>query len=190
MDKKLEIIEQLRQVQVVMHRTAFRGHKEHSSYRGRGKVLSVLKETPQISRKELEERLNISRQGLTELLLKLEKSGYILRQPSEYDRREMMVCLTEQGRQAIRENDDGMEPMSRLLECLSEEELANFGSYLNRILEYNRKICPESCSHCTGPETCTHDYLKFGHNRPNPKYCKYAHMFSEQESNGEGGERT
>lgn len=173
-----------------MHREGFHGRKEHSAYRGRGRVLSILKETPQISRKELEERLNISRQGLTELLLKLEKSGHIVRRPSEHDRREMTVCLTEQGRKAVEDNDEGMAPLERLLECLSEEEQENFGSCLGRILEHYRQMFPESCAHCTGPESCTHDYLKYGHSRPNPKYCKYVHLFSDEEKDTEGGDGT
>ena len=33
MEQETQIIEQLRQLQIVMHRVAFQGFKEHSSYR-------------------------------------------------------------------------------------------------------------------------------------------------------------
>lgn len=187
MADKVNVIEQLRQLQIVMHRTAFRSSRGHSSYRGRGKVLSILKENPTISRRELEERLDISRQALTELLMKLEKSGCIVREPSPDDRRAMLIHLTERGRAAAGENDEGISPLTELLEGLSAEELELFSGCLEKILRRHEHLYPEVCTHCTGPETCTHDYLNYGHDRPNPKYCKYVHLFPADGGHEEKG---
>lgn len=187
MEDKVNVIEQLRQLQVVMHRAAFRGSREHSSYRGRGRVLSILKENPTISRRELEERLDISRQALTELLNKLERSGCIVREPSSEDRRATVIRLTEQGREAARETGEKLSPVSGLLDCLTAEELEQFSGCLEKILRRGEHLYPEVCTHCTGPETCTHDYLKYGHDRPNPKYCKYVHLFPADGGHEEKG---
>ena len=178
MEQETKIIEQLRQLQAVMHRRAFHNFKDHSAYRGQGKILSVLKEQPEMGRKELEERLNISRQGLTELLNKLEKNGMILRVPSEIDRRAMVIRLTEQGRAAAEETGERIHPLTGLLDCLSQEEQGLFSGCLERILETQR-AGTKDCAHCRGPEYCSHDYLKYGHSKPNKDYCKYIHLFTD-----------
>ena len=73
-----QIIEQLRQLQVMMQRIAF--HCTGSTpYRGRGRILSLLRETPVTSQKELANQLDISKQALAELLLKMERAGLITR---------------------------------------------------------------------------------------------------------------
>ena len=75
------ILEQLQQLQSLMHRTLFRGYwgggRSSNPYRGQGRVLAILKMKPEISQKELTYLLNMSKQSLAELLAKLERSGYI-----------------------------------------------------------------------------------------------------------------
>lgn len=178
MEQEARIIEQLRQLQAVMHRRAFQNFKDHSCYRGQGRILSILKEQPEMDRRELEERLNISRQGLTELLGKLEKNGLILRAPSESDRRVTVIRLTERGRAAAEETGARIHPLTGLLDCLSEEEQGVFSHCLERILEAQRGV-EDRCARCRGPEYCTHDYLKYGHTKPNKEYCKYIHLFTD-----------
>lgn len=187
-DNKVKIIEQLRQLQVAMQRTAFRGMQAHSSYRGQGRVLSILKENPEISRKELGDRVDISRQALTELLQKMEKGGYIVRRPDPQDRRILLIRLTQKGRAAADEADVGASDLPQLLDCLDGERLALFSDCLEKILLHYRELYPAFCAGCTGPENCSHDYLKFGHERPNPKFCKYAHLFPDQPDGAADGE--
>ena len=177
MDQEAKIIEQLRQLQVIMHRAAFQNFKDHSAYRGQGRILSILNDRTEIGRKELEDLLGISRQGLSELLGKMEKNGLILRQPSKNDRRTMSIRLTEQGRAAAQETGERIHPLTGLLDCLSQEERNLFSDCLERIL-CDRKEREGHCTHCRGPEYCSHDYLKYGHSRPNKEYCKYIHLFT------------
>lgn len=181
MDQETKIIEQLRQLQVVMQRTAFQNFKDHSAYRGQGRILSILKDCAEIGRRELEDRLGISRQGLTELLGKMEKSGLILRRPSEHDRRAMSIHLTERGRAAAEETGTRIHPLTGLLNCLNPEEQEQFSNCLERILNA-RKGNEEHCAGCRGPEYCSHDYLKYGHSKPNKEYCKYIHLFTDSAS--------
>lgn len=186
-DIRIEIIEQLRQLQVLMHRVSFHSVKLCSSFRGRGRVLSILKEQPEISRRELGQRLNISKQSLAELLSKLEKAGHIIREPSPEDRRAMIIRLTPAGLAAAQEADVSATSLPGLLDCLEPEELALLKDCLNRILTSSHRryhsaapgseeVRQAACAKggCPGPEQCSFDYLKYGHDRPNPAYCKYA----------------
>ncbi|MCO5382366.1 MAG: ATP-binding cassette domain-containing protein [Methanosarcina barkeri] len=102
MDKiKDEILEQFIRLQGLLHRY----HTQHfmefgplgNSHRGQGRMLSILKLKPEISQKELTYLLDMSKQGLAELLNKLEKKGYIKREPVEEDRRSFNIKLTEEG---------------------------------------------------------------------------------------------
>ncbi len=188
MELKLKITEQLRQLQLTMQRSAFRDVQAHSSYRGQGRVLSILMEKPEMSRRELGEKLDISRQALTELMKKMEKRGYVLRRPDPKDRRVQLVRLTQKGRQAAEENRQDVQNLSRLLECLSDEKLTLFSECLEAILAHERELYPNSCNGCTGPENCSHDYLKYGHTLPNPRFCKYAHLFSEAQAGADDDE--
>lgn len=114
---------------------------------------------------------------MTELLQKMEKNGYIIRRPDPRDRRILLIRLTQKGRAAAEETDVGTSDLPRLLDCLDNERLAEFSDCLEKILLHYRELYPGFCAGCTGPENCSHDYLKYGHSRPNPKFCKYAHMF-------------
>lgn len=98
--------------------------------RGQGRILAMLKIQPEIKTRELAYLLGIRQQSLNELLNKLEKSGHVERGPFEEDRRVMVVRLTEKGREVQQPETDYQE----VLDCLSAEELQQFGEYLDRII--------------------------------------------------------
>lgn len=50
-------------------------------HRGQGRIMSILKMEPEISQKELSYLLDMSKQGLAELLTKLEAAEYITCSP-------------------------------------------------------------------------------------------------------------
>ena len=88
---KTIITEQLQQLQMLMHRTSFHSFmgagKAHNPHRGQGRVLAILKMKPEISQRDLTYLLGMSKQSIAQLLDKLEKSGYITREPSEEDKK-------------------------------------------------------------------------------------------------------
>ena len=136
-----QVTEQLLHLQMLLHRMAFCGYISSSGtirsnpYRGQGKVLSLLKNRPEIRQKELSELLDMSKQSLAELLAKLERKGYIARGPSPDDRRSITVRLLDKGRKAAEDMDgDGVETL-QVLDCLNEEELFRFGEYLGRVIK-------------------------------------------------------
>ena len=104
-------------------------------HRGQGRIMSILKMEPEISQKELSYLLDMSKQGLAELLTKLETAEYITRSPSPEDGRMMIVKLTEKGRTAAEEMDFSDEDASSPFKCLSDEEQKTLGEYLQRMTD-------------------------------------------------------
>ncbi len=105
------------------------------STRGQGKILRILKIKPEMQQKELLFLLDISKQSLAELLAKLEKNGYIVREPSLEDRRVLVVKLTQKGKDVdIGTSEDSLKHTSVLSE-FKEEELEQFNFYLKKILD-------------------------------------------------------
>jgi DNA-binding MarR family transcriptional regulator len=99
--------------------------------RGQGRILAVLKLRDGISTKDLSYLLGVRISSMNELLLKLEKSGYIVREPSEQDKRIMLIKLTEKGRNVQQPETHNF---GDIFSCLSDEEQMKFGEYLDRII--------------------------------------------------------
>lgn len=128
------IYEKLSTLQWLMKRRQMFSQAESGPFadatRGQGRILAMLKIQPEIKTRELAYLLGIRQQSLNELLNKLEKSGHVERKPSDKDKRVMVVHLTEKGRQIQQPETDYQE----ILDCLSPEELQQFGEYLDRII--------------------------------------------------------
>ena len=141
-----KIFEQLQQLQLLMHRASFYNYigngRMRNPHRGQGRILAILKMKPEISQKELSYLLNMSKQSLAELLAKLEKSGYITREPSEEDKRVMTIKLTESGSRAAGDVDEDTLETSTMFDCLNEEELASLSNYLGRIISRYEELFP------------------------------------------------
>lgn len=138
------ITSQLQQLQTLMHRIMFSQYrKPHNPHRGQGRVLAILKLKPEMSQKELTYLLNMSKQSVAELVAKLEKSGYITREPSKDDKRVMTIRLTEEGAKAIDDTDDREPDISKILDCLNDEELSAFSDYLGRIIGQCEELWPD-----------------------------------------------
>ncbi len=133
-NKYEELYEKLSHLQWLLGRRHMRNHFEHGPFadptRGQGRVLAMLKLQPEITTRDLSYLLGIRQQSLNELLNKLEKSEYVRREPSEADKRVMMVKLTEKGKAGQQERPD----YSGIFDCLSPEEQETFGDYLDRVI--------------------------------------------------------
>ncbi len=137
-ENNFDLIMQLTRVEWLLHRYHQQNHMHFGPMgdprRGQGRVLTILKMQPEISQKELSYLLDMRPQSLGELLSKLEKNGYIIRTPSETDRRVMNIKLTKEGTEAIGSTEQEFS-FDKLFECLSEEEQKNLSGYLDRIIE-------------------------------------------------------
>lgn len=138
-----ELYEKLSRLQWLLKRQHLQNHVGHGPLadpsRGQGRVLALLKLQPEITTKDLGYLLGIRQQSLNELLGKLEKGGYVTRVPSEADRRVMIVTLTDKGKQEEQPKSD----FAGIFDCLSREEQAAFGEYLDRIISALEEKLPE-----------------------------------------------
>ncbi|MDK2966244.1 MULTISPECIES: MarR family transcriptional regulator [Lacrimispora] len=137
-EKKFDLIMQLTRVEWLLHKYHQLNHMHFGPMgdprKGQGRVLAILKMKQEISQKELSYLLDMRPQSLGELLSKLEKNGYIVRTPSETDRRVMNIKLTNEGINATQSAEPEFS-FDKLFDCLSEEEQKNLNEYLNRIIE-------------------------------------------------------
>ncbi|MDR0861743.1 MAG: MarR family transcriptional regulator [Oscillospiraceae bacterium] len=130
------LAERVMRFDALLHRYQFhklRSQQFGNPHRGQGWILTVLKSKPEISQKELGLLLDMRNQSLGEFLNKLERAGYIVRTPSEEDRRTSTVKLTPEGLAAANSVEDKKVGFRALLDCLTEEEQRNFGDYLERV---------------------------------------------------------
>lgn len=137
---KEQLADQLRRLDALLFRTQMRRKVKDSTclnpHKGQGRVLSLLKLQPEMGQKELGYLLDMSKQALAELLRKLEKAGYITREPSPKDRRASIIKLTEAGQavapDAEKEGEDDV--LEAAVASLKADEQAVFADYLGRVI--------------------------------------------------------
>ena len=128
------LYEKLEGLHRLLHKHHLRAYAESGPMadptRGQGRIIAILKMQDGISTKDLSYLLGIRISSLNELLSKMEKAGYIHREPSEADKRVMLVKLTEKGKS---ERQQEWNP-GEIFDCLSEEEQKAFGESLDRVI--------------------------------------------------------
>ncbi|NCC16128.1 MAG: MarR family transcriptional regulator [Clostridia bacterium] len=146
MNENLELMDQFFLVSRLMHRNHFYknrlAHKE--SFRGQGRVLSILSHHPGIHQKDLSNLLDIRAQSLGEMIMKLERNGYITRLPNDKDRRAMCIHLTAEGIQAATFMESNIQEAVKIFDCLNPEEKTTLHQYLSRIIKETENL------QCTG----------------------------------------
>ena len=130
-----ELFEKLLQLQWLLRKNRFRGYaggaRMADTTQGQGRILAVLKLRDGISTRDLSFLLGVQVSSLNELLAKMEKNGYVTREPSEKDKRVMLVKLTEKGRGEEQADSRDSED---IFACLSEEEQEALGHLLDKLI--------------------------------------------------------
>lgn len=98
-------------------------HRVGGSRRGQGNVLALISQNPGITQKELAEKLGIQPASLSELLMKLERKGSVVREKDENDRRMARVRLTEEGEKALVKPDTEASDPFQVLTAEEQEAL-------------------------------------------------------------------
>lgn len=106
------------------HNTPF---EEHAG--GQGRIIRLLQMQPAIATKDLSYLLDIRQQSLNEQLNKLEKAGYVVRKPSDTDKRVMIVHLTEAGAAVKLGHVDSAD----LFDGFTEEEMNSFAACIDKL---------------------------------------------------------
>ncbi len=97
-------------------------------------TLLALWENDHITVKELGERLYLDSGTLTPLLYKLENKGYIIRNKSDKDGRELVVCVTPEG-QKLKEKALSIPQMIAKCISLEKDEAITFFKILRKVLQ-------------------------------------------------------
>ena len=112
-------------------------HTMRSLYEGKAsqkRILIILNRSETITQRDLTERLGIQPGSASEILSKLEGSGWIVRTQNESDRRTTDISLTDSGREiaeeALRQRRKRHEEM---FSCLSGEEKQELLSLLDKV---------------------------------------------------------
>lgn len=136
MDASAQLYEKLATLQHLLMRRRFGAGRNAGpladTTRGQGRILALLKVKDGVSTKDMSNVLGIRTSSLNEALSKLEAKGYVVREQSEEDKRVMVVKLTEKGRSVEQPSFEGR--AAGVFDCLSDEEKATFGAYLDRII--------------------------------------------------------
>ena len=106
-------------------------HRIGGKKRGQESILTLIAQYPGITQKGLAEALNIQPASVSELLMKLERKGLVLREKDEQDRRSIKVQLTEEGLQVL---EAPGEEISDPFQALSAEEQEQLRSLLEKLL--------------------------------------------------------
>lgn len=142
-EKNAAIVERLSRIDALMKRyqgQRFRGGRRGvrrgmpNPHRGQGRVLTLLRLQPEITQKDLGYLLDMRTQSLGELLSKLERAGYITKEPSETDRRSMVVRLTPEGAKAADNLADSDGEWSVVFGDFTEEESDQLIALLDKLI--------------------------------------------------------
>lgn len=139
------LVEDFILLQGLLHRHFEKKRREQGPFgnphRGQGRVLSILKLQPVITQKELSYLLDMRPQSLGELLSKLENNGYLTREPSENDRRVMIVKLTKAGEAAANQTAEG-EKNQTVFDTLSENDQLTLSEIIHKLITELEKEIP------------------------------------------------
>lgn len=132
---------------IVSHRavnTAKNMYREFDLNRSQASILFTLHKNESITQKDLAKRLNITAPSITSSIQKMERDGYISREPDKSDQRMMRLALTEKGESCIQSIIDVAERMERIMfEGMSTEEKDIFRQLLVQVNDnlesYERK---------------------------------------------------
>jgi len=101
---------------------------------GQGRIIALLKMHDGIGTKDISYLLGISVVAINELLAKLEKNGYLIREQMPEDKRYIVVKLTDKGRQTKQEETDDDAKPDELYSCLSDTEQQTFSKSLDKLI--------------------------------------------------------
>ncbi|MDR1799969.1 MAG: MarR family winged helix-turn-helix transcriptional regulator [Bifidobacteriaceae bacterium] len=136
------VLAQLMHLQGLLRRHLMQGPRDRAPWadptQGQGRVLALLRLTPQITQKDLVFLLGMSKQAVAEVVAKLQQRGFIDRQPSPTDRRQVTITLTEAGQTAATSLDQPADSDDQLdlLDILDDAEVATLSQLLARLITH------------------------------------------------------
>lgn len=110
-----------------MHTIAVKDPTYRESFRGQGRIISLLAKHPNLAQREIAYLAHVKPGSLTEVLDRLEREELIIRQRDEHDRRILRVSLTATGQQAAQEIEEQRHRLEKnILSGITHEERQQF----------------------------------------------------------------
>jgi len=101
-----------------------------------GRIMFVLWREDNISINDLSRKTQLSKSTLTSMLDRLEGAGFLIRKPSNRDRRKILIKLSEYGKELQHKYIEISKQMTFLFyNTFSEEEIDDFENFLRKILD-------------------------------------------------------
>lgn len=131
---ELELLILFKKCNTALHK-CHRQNDPKGSFRGKGKLLSVLSKQDGISQTELANQMDIARASMSELLMKVEKAGLVKRKPDANDKRIIRVYLTQQGKEKAIENSAFTRRLAtQVCQSFTQEEMNLLAPLLERMI--------------------------------------------------------
>jgi DNA-binding MarR family transcriptional regulator len=133
-DSDESLFESFFTLQMLMREYRFHMHLQGGpvgdTSRGQGRILALLKLKDGMRARELAKLMGIRVSSLNETLGKMERNGYIVREPYAKDKRVILISLTEKGKSAKQPTAD----IPPLFDDFTEEEKELLGDFLDRMI--------------------------------------------------------
>ena len=140
-------------------------HRIGGGRRGQDSVMDWLSSNPGVTQKEISEGLGITPASLSEVLMKLERKGYITRFKDETDHRFIRVRLTDEGEDALeRSNEKSGDPFA----SLSAQEQETLKKLLGKLLSDWESRCISERKRPGGGQYGLHGNEHSGHGDEHP----------------------
>ena len=112
------------------------GKKSNKGQLSQGKILKILYNNGDMSQKEMQEKLDIQSGSMSELINKLENKKFIIRLKDNYDRRKVILHLTEEGRRDVeRYRQEYQNQMTHYFDILDQDEKETLYEILIKLLD-------------------------------------------------------
>jgi DNA-binding MarR family transcriptional regulator len=90
---------------------------------------------------DIHEKLHISRPAVSQMLGGLEKKGYILRETDQNDRRKIVITITSEGREVMKDMKKNMENMfNEIANRFGEENMKQLIVLLNHFADVSHEV--------------------------------------------------
>ncbi len=122
----------------------------HGEHTGQKHILLVLLEQNEdiISQRQLQEILGIQAGSLSEILAKIEATGWITRQKNADDKRQIDISLTESGKiYAEQMQKMHQQRMETIFACFDDDEKHTFAQLLDKLLDSWHELAQKHHTH-------------------------------------------
>ncbi|MBQ1523382.1 MAG: MarR family transcriptional regulator [Erysipelotrichaceae bacterium] len=151
---------------------------ERNAPNTQNRALSVLAMNDGISQKQLSYILGIRPQSSGEIVMKMEKNGWIERKSDAEDSRINRLYLTDEGRKQAKLVDDS-ENREDVLDCLSAEEKEQLSFLLDKIVRNNPEGDSRDDMHFRMPSRFRRPHMearRMPFEREDPERCERGHI--------------